>query len=315
MIKSDEFRNLWIEKYRPKHFCDLILSPEDKSYFESLKTKEEIPHLLFTGAAGIGKTSLSKIIVTDILDCQYLYINASDENGIDTIRNKINGFAQTKSFDGKLKVVIFDEADALSNQAQDALRNVMEEYSANTRFVFTCNYLHKISNPIQSRCKPIIHLNPPIKEIVSRIIYILKEEGIKVPESETGKLLKLIKQTTPDIRSIIGMIQQYSHSGTLNIKENSVKDITDEVCRRIESTTDVTTIRKYLIEREQDFSSNYTSILKGMFENYFENPSIDSNTKALKLLEISEAIYRDSIVADKEINCFSCILKLNKCNG
>ena len=111
------------------------------------------------------------------------------------------------------------------------------------------------------------------------------------------------------------MIQQYSHSGTLNIKENSVKDITDEVCKRIESTTDVTTIRKYLIEREQDFSSNYTSILKGMFENYFENTSIDSNTKALKLLEISEAIYRDSIVADKEINCFSCILKLNKCNG
>ena len=315
MIKSNEFENLWIEKYRPKSFNDLILSPEDKSYFKSLIEKKEIPHLLFTGPAGIGKTSLAKIIVADILDCQYLYINASDENGIDTIRNKINGFAQTKSFDGKLKVVLLDEADSLSNPAQDALRNVIEEYSSNTRFVFTCNYLHKISSPIQSRCKPIISLNPPLKEICARVLYILKEEGVEIPQSEFTKLMKLIKDASPDIRSIIGMIQQYSHSGILSIKNNKAKSIAEEIVKKIEDRDDLTSIRKYIIERELEFSADYTSLLKEIFESYYTLKEQNESIKSAKLLEISEAMYRDSIVIDKEINCFSCIIKLNNING
>ena len=311
MIKAEDFKNLWIERYRPERFEDIILSPDDKAYFESLRVKKEIPHLLFTGTAGIGKTTLAKIIVTDILDCQYLYINASDENGIDIIRNKINNFAQTKSFDGKLKVILLDEGDALTVPAQDALRNVMEEYSSNTRFVFTCNYLHKVSTPIQSRCKPIIHLNPPIKDIAKRVMHILKAEKIQIPESEMPKLLTLIKDNAPDIRSIIGMIQQFSHTGTLCIKDTTrARGIAEEICKKLDAKTDIVEIRQYTIEHEQDFSGSYSEVLKEMFEIYFSK-KMDSSLKATKLLEISEALYRDSLVIDKEINWFTCVLKLS----
>jgi replication factor C small subunit len=124
-----DFSNLWVEKWRPKTLSDFIISDKNKTIIDSFKDKKEIPNLLFTGTPGLGKTSLAKILVNDILDCQYLYINASDENGIDTIRNKVTGFAQTKSLDGKIKVIILDETDGLSIDAQRALRNTIEEFA------------------------------------------------------------------------------------------------------------------------------------------------------------------------------------------
>jgi len=309
MLQSDEFKNLWCEKYRPKQFSDLILSVEDREYFQSLKTKQEIPHLLFTGNAGSGKTSLAKIIVNDILDCQYLYINASDENGIDTIRTKINGFAHTKSFDGKMKVILLDEADNLTNSAQDALRNIIEEYATNCRFILTGNYLHKISKPIQSRCQSI-NLIPPIKEIGARVINILKQENIQITDEEMPKLLKLIKGIYPDIRSIIGKLQQYSHSGILQIKDSNIKYIADEICNKLNTKENINTIRTYVIEKEVEFAGNYHQLLKEMFECYYNDEKISRDIKTDKLLQISEAMYRDAIVLDKEINWFACCLKL-----
>ena len=175
------FQNLFVEKYRPKTLVDIVLTNEERLYFESLKSKEEIPNLLFAGNPGTGKTTLGKIIANDILDCQYLYINASDENGIDTIRSKVIGFASTKSLDGKLKLVLFDECDALTLDSQKALRNVIEEYSENTRFIFTCNYLFKIIPALQSRCQ-IFNLAPPLDGVLNRVVSILKNEGITVPE-------------------------------------------------------------------------------------------------------------------------------------
>ena len=127
------FNNLYVEKYRPKTLSDLVLSDSNRKYFESIA--EEIPNLLFVGTPGLGKTTLARILVNDILECQYLYINASDENGIDTIRSKVVGFSQTKSLDGKHKVVILDEADGITIDGQRALRNTMEEYSSMTRWV------------------------------------------------------------------------------------------------------------------------------------------------------------------------------------
>ena len=309
MLQSDEFKNLWCEKYRPTQFSDLILSTEDRNYFQSLKDKQEIPHLLFTGNPGVGKTTLSKIIVNDILDCQYLYLNASDENGIDTIRTKISGFAHTKSFDGKMKVILLDEADALTNQAQDALRNVMEEYSKNCRFILTGNHLHKISKPIQSRCQSI-NLAPPIKEIGNRIVTILKSENIQIPDDEMPKLLKLIKGNYPDIRSVIGKLQQYSHSGILQIKDSNTKKISDVLCNKLKKKENINIIRKYIIEREVEFSANYQQLLKEMFEFYFNDEELSQDDKTDKLLQISEAMYRDSLVIDKEINWFACCIKL-----
>jgi replication factor C small subunit len=298
------FNNLYVERYRPKTLTDIVLTTEERQYFESLKSKEEIPNLLFAGNPGTGKTTLSKIIATDILDCQYLYINASDENGIDTIRSKVIGFASTKSLDGKLKIVLFDECDALTLDSQKALRNVIEEYSHNTRFIFTCNYLFKIIPALQSRCQ-IFNLTPPLDGVLNRVVAILKNEGITVPDTEKQKLVELVRSGYPDMRRIINDIQKFSYTGSLTIKDNQVKGIANKVVSKIRGKVPPQELRKFVIEREQEFSGDYLQLLKEMFEVMFES---DSN--ANNLLIISEGMYKDAIVIDKEINWFSTCLKL-----
>jgi replication factor C small subunit len=298
------FNNLYVERYRPKTLADIVLTAEERQYFESLKSKEEIPNLLFAGNPGTGKTTLSKIIATDILDCQYLYINASDENGIDTIRSKVIGFASTKSLDGKIKIVLFDECDALTLDSQKALRNVIEEYSNNTRFIFTCNYLFKVIPALQSRCQ-IFNLTPPLNGVLNRVVSILKNEGITVPDTEKPKLVELVRSGYPDLRRVINDIQKFSYTGTLSIKDNQVKGIANKVVEKIKAKVSPQELRKYVIEREQEFSNDYLQLLKEMFEVLFEN---DSN--ANNLLVISEGMYKDAIVVDKEINWFSTCLKL-----
>ena len=302
------FQNLFIEKFRPKKLEDIVLSPEHQDFFSSLKQKEEIPNLLFSGPPGTGKTTLSKVIIKDILDCQYLYINASDENGIDTIRSKIIGFASTKSLDGKLKVVLCDEADSISLEAQKALRNVIEEYSDNTRFIFTCNYLFKIIPALQSRCQ-IFNLTPPLEGVINRIIFILKTEGINVPNEEKQKLVELIKNGYPDLRRIINDIQKFSYDGTLHIKENNAKGLAEKVINKILQKQNPSELRKFVIERETEFSNDYLQLLKEMFEVVFSN-DLDASKKSSFLLSISDGMYKDAIVVDKEINWFSTCLRM-----
>lgn len=301
------FQNLFVEKYRPKTLTDIVLTDEERQYFESLKSKEEIPNLLFAGNPGTGKTTLSKIIANDILDCQYLYINASDENGIDTIRSKVIGFASTKSLDGKLKLVLFDECDALTLDSQKALRNVIEEYSDNTRFIFTCNYLFKIIPALQSRCQ-IFNLTPPLDGVLNRVVAILKNEGITVPDTEKPKLVELVRSGCPDLRRIINDIQKFSFTGALIIKDNQVKGIANKVIEKITSKVTPFELRKYVIEREQDFSGDYLQLLKEMFEVAYNN-----NLDPKALLTISEGMYKDAIVVDKEINWFSTCIQLYNC--
>jgi len=302
------FNDLYVERYRPKTLEEIVLSDEDKSFFLALKDKKEIPHLLFSGPPGTGKTSLSKIIVNDILDCQYLYINASDENGIDTIRTKVIGFAQTRAFDGKLKVVLFDECDALTLDSQKALRSVVEEYASNTRFIFTCNYLFKIIPALQSRCQ-IINLSPPIEKVFERTVQILKKENIRVEATEKSKLLELIRKNYPDLRRIINDIQRYSFNGVLQIKTSDCKDFVEKIISSLQNKKSITDIRKWVIENEQSFSGDYHFLLKEMFEVVFQS-KISEDIKTNNLLIISEHMYKDSIVLDKEINWFSCCLKL-----
>lgn len=298
------FQNLFVEKYRPRKLEDIVLTEDEKQYFNSLKNKEEVPNLLFAGNPGTGKTTLAKVIATDILDCQYLYINASDENGIDTIRSKVIGFASTKSLDGKLKLVLFDECDALTLDSQKALRNVIEEYSHNTRFIFTCNYLFKIIPALQSRCQ-IFNLTPPLDGVLNRVVSILKNEGITVPDTEKQKLVELVRSGYPDMRRVINDLQKFSYTGTLTIKDNQVKGIANKIVDKIRGKISPQELRKYVIEREQEFSGDYLQLLKEMFEVFFE-----TDTNANNLLVISEGMYKDAIVIDKEINWFSTCLKL-----
>ena len=286
----------------------MVLSPENRNYFSSLKG--EVPNLLFVGTPGIGKTTIAKIIVQDILQCQYLYINASDENGIDTIRSKVSGFSQVKSIDGNIKIVILDEADGITIDGQRALRNTMEEYSAYTRFILTANYKHKIIPAIQSRTQ-YFDLNPNINDVVGRVLNILKAENIIIPTTEKVNLVKVIKDNFPDIRKTVNTVQKYCVTGTLQVTNNiNTKGITSEIHEFIKSNK-LIDLRKYLIENESDFQSDYSSVLKG-YLNFLYESDVKDDKKREAIIVIAEYLYRDTLVLDKEINAYACFLNLSK---
>lgn len=302
------FNNLWVEKYRPKTLDEMVLSEENRKFFSSIK--DEIPNLLFVGTPGIGKTTIARIIVQDILKCQYLYINASDENGIDTIRSKVSGFSQTKSIDGALKVVILDEADGITLDGQRALRNTMEEYSSFTRFILTANYKHKIIPAIQSRTQ-YFDLSPDIHSVVNRVLAILKKEKVTIPSTEQVNLVRTIKDNFPDIRKVINTIQKYSVSGTFNAGEKLQRnELVDKIHNNIVNNK-LMELRKYLIENENEFQGDYANLLK-LYLNFLYSSDIDGEKKRQAIIIISEHLYRDAFVVDKEINAFACLCHLEK---
>jgi replication factor C small subunit len=301
------YKNLWVQKYRPQTLKDLVLSEENREFFS--KIDEDTPHLFLYGNAGTGKTTLAKIIVHDILKCQYLYINASDENGVDTIRNKVTSFSQTRSLDGKKKVIILDEFDGTTPEAQRILRNIMEEYSSTTRFILTANYINRVIEPIQSRCL-LFNIIPKLDQTVFRCVDILKKENIKI-ESEKD-LVDFVKNNFPDIRRIINDLQKFSISGTLKIKQsNEIKSYAKRILEDLLTKKNIIDIRKFIINEERNFASDYQTLLKELFDLVYES-KINEDTKKAAMLEIGEHLYRDNFVIDHEINCFCCILNLSK---
>lgn len=302
--------NLWIEKYRPRTLDEIVLAPEDRRFFEALKEKQEIPHLLYAGTPGVGKSSLAKIIINDVLSCDSLYINASDENGIDTIRGKIVGFARTKSFDGNIKVVLLDEVDGLSGESMKALRNVMEEYADTCRFQMTCNYLFKVIEALRSRCQ-IINLIPPVEGVLQRVTEILKKENVVVPPAQKPLLLDHVKKNLPDMRRIINDIQKFSVTGTLEVRNNECSGFAKAIVAKILCKEDVMKLRKEVIEGEKFFSSDYRHLMKLIFEELF-NSNLTYEQKSNLLLIVSNAMEKDAFVIDKEINFFSMMVNLSR---
>jgi replication factor C small subunit len=306
----NRYQDLWVQKYSPKNLGDIILSSENRDFFS--KINEDTPHILFYGNAGTGKTSLAKIIVNDILKCQYLYINASDENGVDTIRNKVISFSQTMSLDGKKKVIVLDEADGLSTESQRILRNVMEEYASTTRFILTANYFNKIIEPLHSRCL-LFNIVPNLEDCVKRCCFILKSENIKVDEEQKQKLLQYINSNFPDIRRIINDLQRFSINGTLVIKNtDQTKNLAETIFVDLKNGNTPLEIRKTVISQERNFGSDYQQLLKEIFEIIYESDLSEDKKKTL-MLEIGEHMYRDNFVLDHEINFFCCILNIKKC--
>lgn len=305
------FENLFVEKYRPKSLDDIVLSKEDKAYVESLKNKKEIPHLLFVGSPGIGKTCLIHIIAKEILDCQTLYLSSTEHSGVDSVRGLISNFCKTKSIDGKMKVILYDEFELASFDSQKSLLTILEKYADNTRFMLTANNRNKIIAPIQSRCT-IINLNPPIEGIISRVKQILQNENITIPPEQKPLLLKHIKKNLPDLRRIINDIQRYSINNVLNISSDASSDFIDEMFQKITNKADLFALRKEIIEKESCFSNDYHNFLKQLFERFFESNVIDSEKKTECLLTISKGMENCNIVIDKEINAFSTIINLSK---
>ena len=303
-----EFNKIWVEKYRPNKLADVIL--DEASLRVVSQFEEEIPNLLFVGNPGTGKTTLARIIVNDILKCNYLYINASDESGIDTIRHNITNFAQTKSFDGKVKVIILDEADGLTGQAQAALRNTMESFAKYCRFILTANYKHKIIPALQSRCQSL-DLKPVIDQAVKRCYNILKTEGVNISDEQKKKFVQLVKRFFPDLRKTINEIQKAVIDSELCISNTGTdNELLDKVYQGV--VTDTIKLRKYLIENEDRFQGDYDTLL-GTFLDHIYLKQIDDMKKKEMIAIIADHLYKSAFVVDKEINAFACFINLEKC--
>ena len=296
---------LWIEKYRSENLDQYIGNEIVKSRIADCIQQNDIPHFIFAGTAGTGKTTLAKLIVNNI-KCDYIYLNASDENGIDVIREKVKGFASAASFQ-PIKVVILDEADFLTQPAQAALRNIIEEYSVSTRFVLTCNYLERLIEPLQSRCE--IHmLKPPSMGDVARHIVtnILDTEKVTYDIKEVAAL---IKECYPDVRSIIKNLQSC-------VKDNKftyVKPDSDWLNQLIVLLTERKKdawykIRQLVADTQVD---DFQTAYRFMFDN-LEKYSFGHDAEISVVLD--DFIWRAGVVPDKEINFAACIAKILELN-
>lgn len=305
-----KYDNLWVEKYRPSSINDLLVDDDSKARLLTFKSLKEIPHMLFVSGAGTGKTTTAKIIAKELLGSDYLYINASEENGIDTIRNKVTSFSETKSFDGGIKIIILDEVDGLTKPAQEALRGSMEYYSENTRYILTANYKNKLIDPLLSRVQQF-QINFDKKDVVRLCYKILKAENVICDKENAQKMVKLIYEFYPDVRKSINFIQKYSYTGTLVIKDDYCDDeLMDFVIDSLKSNK-VLDLRKYLIENSSKFASDYNIFLKNLLEVIYKGDFSD-NIKQESILILGESLYRMVSVTDKEILSFVTLIQLSK---
>lgn len=292
---------LWIEKFRSQTLEQYIGNDAVKDRISDCIAKNDIPHFIFSGTAGTGKTTLAKLIVNNI-KCDYIYLNASDENGIDMIREKVKGFASSATFQ-PLKIVILDEADFLTQPAQAALRNIIEEYSVNTRFILTCNYIERLIEPLTSRCE--IHiLKPPSMPDVARHICtnILDVEGI---EYDLKNVAMLVKEYYPDIRSIIKNLQ----AGVKDNKYQWIALSTDWLSKVVEvlKSRDKKawyTIRQITADAQVD---DFQVAYRFLFDN-LDKYSYGHDAEISVVLD--DHIWRAGVVPDKEINWSAAISKI-----
>jgi replication factor C small subunit len=297
--------SLWIEKYRSETLEQYIGNDAIKTRIADCIANNDIPHFIFAGSAGTGKTTLAKLIVKNI-QCDYLYINASDENGIDTIRDKVKGFASTASFQ-PIKIVILDEADFLTQPAQAALRNLIEEYSAYTRFILTCNYVERLIEPLQSRCE--LHmLKPPTKGAVAKhlCLNVLDIENITYDMKDVAQIINMFY---PDVRSILKTLQQFSKNGKLvvdAIDDDWTKQLVQILIKRDKNAW--YQVRQLVADAQvDDFQTAYRYMFDHLTEFSYGN---DAQLSVI----LDDFIWRAGVVPDKEINFAACIAKVLETN-
>jgi replication factor C small subunit len=286
---------LWTEKYRSQTLDQYIGNDELKTTISSWIIKNDIPHLLLYGKAGTGKTTLAKLITQNI-DCDMMYINASDENGIDTIRDKVKSFASTSTF-RPLKVVILDESDYLTINAQASLRNVIETFSAKTRFILTCNYVERIIEPLQSRCQAfkIETLSKP--DIARHLANILEIENVSYVINDVANI---INNYYPDIRKIINVIQQHTIDSRLIINKIDTKFDISDVIKLIQGKDAFKLVRQYLVD-------NNISDFEPMYRALYDELGKDNGLITMTLAEYQ---FKHATVVDKEINFMACIASI-----
>jgi replication factor C small subunit len=293
--------SLWVEKYRPKDLSTYIGNEHLKSKVGVYLESEDVPHLLLYGRAGTGKTTLAKIITNNI-DCDMMYINASDENKVDDVRNKIKTFASSVGFKS-LKVIILDECDYLTPNAQAALRNLMETFSRHCRFILTCNYVERIIDPIQSRCQSFKVIPPKRVDVARHLVHILEQENI---EYELDDIRLITDASYPDIRRVINSAQRQVVDGKLKIDTSSIiqNNYKLQLIEHLSNSSKLNDVRQLIADNSiTDYSELYRLL-------YDEVEVYGKGKEAECILNIAEAQYQDVSVVDKEINFMSLIIRL-----
>ena len=293
---------LWVEKYRPQDLSTYVGNEALKTKVERFLDDGNVPHLLLYGRAGGGKTTLAKIIVNHV-DCDYLYINASDERNIDLVRDKLKTFASSVGFK-PMKVVILDEADYLNvNSAQPALRNLMETFSAHCRFILTCNYVEKIIDPIQSRCQTYKIVPPSKKEVAVHAKTILEKENISF---DLDDLALVVTAGYPDLRKVINELQRMSINGKLSVDKDGMihNEFKLQFLDAIRNRESIGTIRKMVADSN---FTEYTELYRLLYDEV-ESFGVDKMPEIIA--DISKGSYQDVLVVDKEINFIATVSQI-----
>lgn len=296
--------SLLTEKHRSQTLNNFIGDEQLKAYFAKAIAQNDIQNYIFTGSPGTGKTTLAKILINN-MDCESLIINMSDERGIDTVRDKIVGFASTMSF-SPLKIVVLEEADSMMNSAMLALRSIMEIYSLNTRFIFTCNYVERIIEPLQSRCQ-VIKIVPPSKAVIAtHLAEICDEEEITY---ETTDIVKIVNKHYPDIRKMLNTIQSSNVDGNLiiNSKIATSSDYMNKIISKLAAPkVKFNELRQILIDSGQD---SFEDLFRELYDRAVEYLPGQEGTIAVL---VNEHMFQASHIQDKEINAASLLYNIMK---
>ena len=299
---------LWTEKYRPQAVGDCILPDRLKKPFQEYVDQSNIPNLLLSGGAGVGKTTIAKAMCNEI-GCDSLVINGSDESGIDTFRVKIKNYASSVSLAGGRKVIIIDEADYLNpNSTQPALRNAIEEFAGNCSFIFTCNFKNRIIDPLHSRCAVVdftLRNGEKAKmasSFMKRITKILKDESV---EFDDKVIVELIKKHFPDFRRVINELQRYSQFGKIDVGILSqLGDVPIEKIVGHIKDKNFGEVRKWVATNDVDSNTLFRKLYDALYEK------LKSHSIPKAVLILADYQYKAAFVADQEINTVACLTEL-----